>query len=246
MPRQRPCTLCSLSRLSHWEPNRKTHWAPIRKTRCRPTRCGNGGGFPVGFLGRTSARGGIAKPTWAGRGPENGAGHGKPLPVGSFRRCSCPQLQISAPSPSKSTSAGIVETPYFSMRAKPCRPVALSCIIAAHGISTKCRSVSLASLHRETRTISNGGMFLFASVQWARVLACSFLSSGVKSLQGWHQSALKYRLTTVRPRTTVSVVANLSHREYPWESWIVRKPLSYVIQCSSRVSASAVLRLIGR
>jgi hypothetical protein len=77
------------------------------------------------------------------------------------------------------------------MRAKPCRPVALAGVIAAHGISAKYRSVSLASLHRATRTISNGGMFLFASVQWARVLACSFLSSGVKSLLGWHQSVLK-------------------------------------------------------
>ena len=132
------------------------------------------------------------------------------------------------------------------MRAKPCRPVALLCSIAAHGISAKYRSVSLASLHRETRTISKGGMFLFASVQWARVPACSLFSSGVKSLQGWHQSALKYRPTTVQPRTTESVVANFSHREYPWESWTVRKPPSSVIQCCSRVSASAVLRLIGR
>ena len=58
---------------------------------------------------------------------------------------------------------------HLSRRAAPRAPVASVWSIAAHGMVEKYCSVARASRHRDTRTTSNGGMFLFDPVQWARL-----------------------------------------------------------------------------
>jgi hypothetical protein len=49
-------------------------------------------------------------------------------------------------------------------------PAMLACIIAAHGIVEKYRSVAMASWHRDTRYTSKCGMFLLVLLQWALML----------------------------------------------------------------------------
>ncbi len=104
--------------------------------------------------------------------------------------------------------AGIVVTENLSRRAFPSPINAATCFIATHGKSAKYWSVAAALRHRDTRTTSNGGMFLFVGVQWAHLLAWSFVSKGVNCWQGGHQFALKYRLIAVWPCTTFSVVVS--------------------------------------
>jgi len=55
----------------------------------------------------------------------------------------------------------------LSLRARPRAPVALAWSIADHGMVEKYCSEAQVSRHCNTRTTSNGGMFLFVSVQWA-------------------------------------------------------------------------------
>ena len=85
----------------------------------------------------------------------------------------------------------MVMIPNRSRSASPRFPAASACVIAAHGILEKYCSVALASLQRDTRTISKCGMFLFALSQWALMLEWRRLSKGLNTWQGGHQSALK-------------------------------------------------------
>jgi hypothetical protein len=114
---------------------------------------------------------GRLNPTCCWRGVAGGFCHGNSLPCGSDHRCSCPFEQITVPSPSRMMRAGIVVTENLSRRAVPSSPNAAVCVMAAHGIVAKYRSVASASWHRDMSTTSKGGMFLFIGVQWAHLLA---------------------------------------------------------------------------
>ncbi len=79
----------------------------------------------------------------------------------------------------------------LSRRAVPSSPDVAACVMAAHGIVAKYRSVASASWQHDTSTTSKGGMFLFIGLQQACLLAWSLVSKGVGCWQGGHQSALK-------------------------------------------------------
>ncbi len=99
-------------------------------------------------------------------------------------------------------------TANLSQRAFSSAPNATACIIAIRGMAAKYQLVATSLQHYDTRTISNGGMILFAGVQWTLLLAWSLVSKGVNYKQGEHQSTLKYRSITVRLCTTFLVVAS--------------------------------------
>jgi hypothetical protein len=75
--------------------------------------------------------------------------------------------------------AGIVVTANLSQRACPSTPEAAACVIAIHGMVEKYQLVAAATQPHDTRTTSDGGMFLFVVVQWNYLLAWSFVSKGV-------------------------------------------------------------------
>ena len=56
---------------------------------------------------------------------------------------------------------------YLSLRARPGAPVASTWSIADHGMVEKYCSEARYSWHHDTRTTSNGS--LFVSLQWARL-----------------------------------------------------------------------------
>jgi hypothetical protein len=179
--------------------------------------------------------------TWWWRGVAESLCHGKCLPSGSACRRSCPFLQITVPLPSRMMRAGIVVTVNLSWRAFPGPPDAAACVIAGQGMAAKYWSVAAALRHHDTRTTSNGGMFLLVGVQWACLLAWSFVSKGVNCRQGGHQSALKYRPITVPPCTTFSVVASKFVVKAPcglcmvrwdpsiWAQWHIRDAARIVV-----------------
>jgi hypothetical protein len=101
-----------------------------------------------------------------------------------------------------------VVTANLSRRDFPNPPDAAVCVIAIHSMAAKYRSVAAALRHCDTRTTSNGGMFLLVGGQCAHLLAWSLVSKRVNCWQGGHQSALKYRLLTVQLCTTFSIMAS--------------------------------------
>ena len=57
----------------------------------------------------------------------------------------------------------------LSLKTRPRAPMASAWSIADHGIMEKYCSEARVSQHHDTRTTSNGGMFLFVSEQWVRL-----------------------------------------------------------------------------
>ncbi len=111
----------------------------------------------------------MSKSTCGVRGAAGVPSQGKCFPRGSSHNRTCALRHNTAPYPSSRTSAGMVVTAHLSRRAKPRAPVASAWSIAAHGILEKYCLVARASRHHDTTTTSKGGMFLFVSVQWARL-----------------------------------------------------------------------------
>jgi len=109
----------------------------------------------------------MSKSTCGVRGAAGVLYQGKFFPRGSSRNRSCAFRHNTAPSPSRRTSAGMVVIANLSLRARPRAPVASAWSIADHSMVEKYCSEARVSWHCDTRTTSNGRMFLFVSVQWA-------------------------------------------------------------------------------
>ncbi len=83
---------------------------------------------------------------------------GKPRPTGSSVMLRCPSGHTTAPFPSRSTSAGIVNTPNVAINSWPLAPIEAKWGIAVHGMGEKKCSVACLDLHREMSTTSKGAM----------------------------------------------------------------------------------------
>jgi hypothetical protein len=67
-----------------------------------------------------------------------------------------PSRHITAPFPSRSTSAGIVNTPNVAINSWPLAPIEARWGIAIHGMGEKKCSVACLDLHRKISTPSKG------------------------------------------------------------------------------------------
>ncbi len=111
---------------------------------------------------------------------------GKPRPAGSSVILRHPSRHTTAPFPSRSTSAGIFNTPNIAINSWPLAPIEARWGIAVHGMGEKKCSVARLDLHHKMSTTLKGAMTLPSF--WT-LYNCA--RRGVKAVQEGHKSTLK-------------------------------------------------------
>jgi hypothetical protein len=118
------------------------------------TTCGappNVGGIPLGFLACQGWRHGSGGRRDALTGPD-----GKPRPAGSSVILRHPSRHTTAPLPSRSTNAGIVDAPNVVINSCSLAPIEARWGIAVHGMGEKKCSVARLDLQHKTSTTLKG------------------------------------------------------------------------------------------